>query len=473
MVDLKPTISQFCSLIGVDLRCVDSPDGLADFCADGAVLLRFLTIMFPDDFWTIYPISDAGFHGSFIFARKCADCGLESGLVPCGVFTGKVEEETRLVTAISFLLSKHVKSSTQSLSEGVLEDFDACVYLISRWKSTVRILSSEEHVFGKLAHSVRRLVEEGIPRAAREHAWLVMSGALHQVRARNPSYLSLFPRALEESAHQELIDLDISRTFQDSPEWRKKGFDQVTRRILLAYSIRNPSLGYCQGLSYIAGLLAAVASEEVAFCIFSTILEDGLVPPDYYTSLKGAVVDQQVIEALAIRFIPGLEVSDEISFMSIPWSMCLFSTSFSMQVSIRLWDYMFAFGPCVLFRVSLGLLYSLGGSMHGARDRLKQIEVSTTESDISVYFKQFESVSNELLAEIRNEIRSASPPSDCFLSVTKETGPLSVSDADFFAAESAASSSSVRPGNRTRKREKEARKRVVEGLCKFMFSQQS
>jgi hypothetical protein len=470
MVDLKPTINKFCSSVGVGDDAIASPDHFGKLCQDGSLLLRFLKVTFPYDLWTLYPISDAGFQGVFFYVRKCVDCELDRDCLPCPLHISGGQSIDCLVSSINLLMSKVDQQQSHQHSGPVSEECDVCTCLVCRWKNVVRVLSSEEHVFGKLSHSVRRLVEEGIPKVVREHAWLILSGALQKVRARHPSYISLFPRALEESRHVDLIDLDISRTFQDSAEWRRKKFDQVTRRILIAYSIRNPTLGYCQGLSYIAGLLATVASEEVAFCIFTTVIEDGLLPPDYYTTLKGAVVDQQVLEILVERFIPNLSLSEEISFLSIPWSMCLFSTSFSMDVSIRLLDFLFAFGPCVLFRVSLGLLNSLGScSGSNVREKLRLIEQTTSSSDIALFFSMFDSVSNELVEEIRNTVRSgdAQDTSSCYLSVLEngEASSLRVSDDHFFGG-----SSDPRCGGSESLLRKEARRRVLDGLCKFMFS---
>jgi len=471
MVDLERILTKFSSLLDTDCLHCDSSRAIHSLCRDGSMLLRFLFVLFPNDFWSIYRISDARFQGAFLFARKCVDCGMDRATVPCPLSIADGATAEGLILAISFLMSKAEQYEPELHTGPVSEESgDTCTCLRCRWSRVIRVLCTEDHVLGRFSPSVRRLVEEGIPSAAREHAWLIMSGALQNVRSRHPSYQSLFPRAFEESAHVDLIDLDISRTFQDCVEWRQKGFDRVTRRILLAYSIRNPSLGYCQGLSYIAGLLAMVASEEVAFCIFLTIIEDGLVPPDYYTSLRGALVDQQVLETLLVRFVDGFDLFDEISCLSIPWSMCLFSTSFSMDVCIRLWDFLFAFGPCVLFRVGLGLLHALMNSGTKSREKLKQIELSTSSADISVYVSQFSGVTNELIAEIRDEIRSHSSPGgsyDCFLlSVNSGESGLSVSDDNFYGSSPSSSSLAVSDT----KRRKEARRRAVQGLSQFMFS---
>jgi len=53
------------------------------------------------------------------------------------------------------------------------------------------------------------------------------------------------------------------------------------RRILVAYTKRNPIVGYCQGMNFILGRLIKFLSEEEAFWVF-TLLIESVLPLDYY-----------------------------------------------------------------------------------------------------------------------------------------------------------------------------------------------
>jgi hypothetical protein len=339
--------------------------------------------------------------------------------------------------------------------------------------------------------SLKRLVEEGIPSVIREHAWLYLSGALNLMRTRRPEYKALFPKAFE-SPHLELIDLDISRTFADDPNWRNRGYDTVTRRVLAGYSIRNKTVGYCQGLSYLVGTLVTVVNEESAFLILSAIIEDGLLPSDYYTSLKGALVDRQVLDLLVERFIPGLAeafslIEDagnvaDFTFMSIPWHMCLFSANLSHNKAIRVWDFLLSLGPCVLFRVSLGILNELADQLRirlraaGAissqkavfldvRNILRQIEQRTTIDDLAIYcFHQFGECTNALIDQYRDSVRRQEIPmagGAPALAVTIEESPCRrVSDEKYFG--------DPRISTTARDERREIIKRTIDGLGDFM-----
>jgi hypothetical protein len=56
------------------------------------------------------------------------------------------------------------------------------------------------------------------------------------------------------------------------------------RRILCAYSKRNPLIGYCQGMNFIVARIGKymLQQEEQAFWIFTSLLEN-ILPIDYYT----------------------------------------------------------------------------------------------------------------------------------------------------------------------------------------------
>ena len=493
MVDLRPAISRFCDIVGLPAHHDSAPSGVGRQLSDGKLLLVFLQTQFPASPWSIYPLSDVNFHGAFIYNQFCVDSGLDRACIPDGFDIVNARNTDTLLISIHHVLLLPESKKCILHSGPLLDDADVCSCLLCRWRSAIRVLSPAAHAWSpaKLPNSIRRLVEDGIPSSVREHAWLILSGGLDLMRTRRPDYISLFPKALV-SPHIEQIDLDISRTFQEYPEWRRKGYDVITRRVLAAYSVRNSSIGYCQGLSYIAGLLVTVASEESAFVILAATIEDGLLPPDYYTSLQGAVIDLQVLEKLIVTTLPNLisaleERLSEYSFVSIPWNMCLFATALSIDASIRVWDFLFSAGPCVLFRISLGLLRELETRiivgripMSEVRNQLKKIEEKTNDGDVLMYCLQFDECTNEVVMGLREKLRMDSKTTEesdrkSFLSVVdvvEDSLTTCVSDEGYFGPASSEStgttdSKSVVAISDRRKR-KEARKGVIDGLSHFM-----
>jgi hypothetical protein len=82
----------------------------------------------------------------------------------------------------------------------------------------------------------------------------------------NPAnYYSLLCNATElwPSPYEHQINLDLLRTCPEDPYFQSKDILKSLKRILLAYTRRNQSIGYCQGFNFIAARLLKVLRNEV------------------------------------------------------------------------------------------------------------------------------------------------------------------------------------------------------------------
>ena len=61
-------------------------------------------------------------------------------------------------------------------------------------------------------------------------------------------------------AHQ--IDLDLKRTFPNDEKCMKDEFLLKMRNILLCYSIRNNTVGYCQGMNFLVARFLLIMENE-------------------------------------------------------------------------------------------------------------------------------------------------------------------------------------------------------------------
>ena len=62
------------------------------------------------------------------------------------------------------------------------------------------------------------------------------------------------------------------------------------RNVLYSIVVRNPTIGYCQGMNFIAARLLYCMKEEEAFWTMTQIVECYL-PLDYYSNMIGVLVD--------------------------------------------------------------------------------------------------------------------------------------------------------------------------------------
>jgi len=74
---------------------------------------------------------------------------------------------------------------------------------------------------------------------------------------------------------------DLPRTFPKSRVMSSEEGQAALGRVLLAFSVHKPSIGYCQSMNYIAALLLMVMQddEEHAFWLLVSLIDDGGNPP--------------------------------------------------------------------------------------------------------------------------------------------------------------------------------------------------
>ena len=193
-------------------------------------------------------------------------------------------------------------------------------------------------------------------------------------------------RAKEEWAMQ--IDLDVDRTFPENDIFRTHG-KEALRRILRAYSRRNPKTGYCQGMNYIAAFIwLAVrnsdsfnasssssnnsrseaddddkkdeeAIEKTAFWIFTAALDGHALCREIHArDLRGTVREFGVLHSILTwrnkrlsRYLDDIGV--DFACCEPRWLVCVFLESFPSETVARIFDSLFANGFKVWHRVAV------------------------------------------------------------------------------------------------------------------------
>ena len=107
------------------------------------------------------------------------------------------------------------------------------------------------------------LIILGTPSYYRPKLWLLCSGAKKELEENKNYYKNLLELSKKIPCfYESQILKDIPRT---KPEILKKNpsFKEKMRNILVCYSIRNNSIGYCQGFNFIIVRLLEVLQNEV------------------------------------------------------------------------------------------------------------------------------------------------------------------------------------------------------------------
>lgn len=65
------------------------------------------------------------------------------------------------------------------------------------------------------------------------------------------------------SPYESQIDLDLDRTFPQDPFFQDKKNIEKLKKVLLAFTRRESTIGYCQGFNFIVGKILKVCENEV------------------------------------------------------------------------------------------------------------------------------------------------------------------------------------------------------------------
>ncbi|GHJ83929.1 hypothetical protein NliqN6_0331 [Naganishia liquefaciens] len=207
----------------------------------------------------------------------------------------------------------------------------------------------------------QRLLQVGLPSRLRGELWEVMSGSIYLRYANRSTYaLLLEANKGKTSQSTDEIEKDLNRSLPEYKAYQtEEGLGRL-RRVLVAYSFRNPELGYCQALNIVVAGLLIYMSEEQAFWLLE-VLCDRMLPGYYSPSMEGTLLDQRVFESLVAKHLPVIydhfhSVDVQISVASLPWFLSLYINSMPLIFAFRIVDCVLAMGVKVLFQIGLAVL---------------------------------------------------------------------------------------------------------------------
>ncbi|XP_061567003.1 TBC1 domain family member 1 isoform X2 [Cololabis saira] len=219
------------------------------------------------------------------------------------------------------------------------------------------------------AETIHAAVTQGVPRQHRGEIWKFLSEQylLRQtVPARPPPNIMPYKELLKQlTSQQHAILIDLGRTFPTHPYFQAQlGAGQLSLyNILKAYSLLDPEVGYCQGLSFIAGVLLLHMGEEDAFNMLKFLMYDVGLRKQYRPDMIILQIQMYQLSRLLHdyhRDLHGHLEQQEIgpSLYATPWFLTLFASHFPLGFVARVFDMLFLQGSEVIFKVALSLLGS-------------------------------------------------------------------------------------------------------------------
>ncbi|XP_076026582.1 TBC1 domain family member 2B [Genypterus blacodes] len=261
------------------------------------------------------------------------------------------EEEEKLVAKVRALELKSLSMTDQEVSVGV------------KWENYLSGTLNRDLV---RSPELKALVRSGVPHAHRSQVWhWCVTFHVRKFRDHLPVdyYETLLNVARDKpNPASKQIELDLLRTLPNNKHYSSPSADgiQKLRNVLLAFSWRNPDIGYCQGLNRLAAIALLYLDQEEAFWCLIAIVEV-FMPCDYYTkTLLGSQVDQRVFKDLMSEKLPRLHAHFEqhkvdFSLITFNWFLVAFVDSVVSDILFKIWDAFLYEGPKIIFRCALAL----------------------------------------------------------------------------------------------------------------------
>ncbi|XP_037685492.1 TBC1 domain family member 1 isoform X3 [Choloepus didactylus] len=212
-------------------------------------------------------------------------------------------------------------------------------------------------------------VGQGVPRHHRGEIWKFLAEQYHlrhQFPSKQQPKDTPYKELLKQlTSQQHAILIDLGRTFPTHPYFSAQlGAGQLSLyNILKAYSLLDQEVGYCQGLSFVAGVLLLHMSEEEAFKMLKFLMFDMGLRKQYRPDMIILQIQMYQLSRLLHDYHRDLynhleEHEIGPSLYAAPWFLTVFASQFPLGFVARVFDMIFLQGSEVIFKVALGLLGS-------------------------------------------------------------------------------------------------------------------
>ncbi|EDV22855.1 uncharacterized protein TRIADDRAFT_58493 [Trichoplax adhaerens] len=251
-----------------------------------------------------------------------------------------------------------------------------------KWVSMTNDLKSWKRWMRWRHKKVIERCRKGIPSSVRGKAWQFLSGSYEIQKKHEGEFDKLLSQKVDESVMRD-IKKDIGRAFPYHEMFSKNGGpgQRELLRILQAYSVHNPSIGYCQAMAPIGALLLMHMTTEDAFWCFVTVCEkylSGFFSP----GLEAIQLEGQVFYALLQRHAPADKLNIEPLMFMTEWYMCAFARTLPWSLVLRVWDLLFIENVKIIHKVAIATIkltfdskekLDSSSSMHDTLRRLKNL----------------------------------------------------------------------------------------------------
>ncbi|XP_064142033.1 TBC1 domain family member 1 isoform X1 [Loxodonta africana] len=270
------------------------------------------------------------------------------------------KENQKLQASESDLLNKRLKLDYEEITPCLKE-------VTTVWEKMLSTPGRSKIKFDM--EKMHSAVGQGVPRHHRGEIWKFLAEQYHlrhQFPSKQQPKDTPYKELLKQlTSHQHAILIDLGRTFPTHPYFSAQlGAGQLSLyNILKAYSLLDQEVGYCQGLSFVAGILLLHMSEEEAFKMLKFLMFDMGLRKQYRPDMIILQIQMYQLSRLLHDYHRDLynhleEHEIGPSLYAAPWFLTVFASQFPLGFVARVFDMIFLQGSEVVFKVALSLLGS-------------------------------------------------------------------------------------------------------------------
>ncbi|XP_059831866.1 USP6 N-terminal-like protein [Hypanus sabinus] len=255
-----------------------------------------------------------------------------------------------------------------------------------------------------------RRVYKGIPLQLRGQIWSLLLD-LEKLKSENEGkYEKMKIQAQKFSSEIKQIDLDVNRTFRNHIMFRDRyGVkQQALFHVLIAYSVYNTEVSYCQGMSQLAAILLMYLNEEDAFWALSQLLTDqkhamhGFFIPGFPKLQRFQGHHDQILSKLMPKLKKHLDKEQmSTGIYTTKWFLQCFIERTPFTLTLRLWDIYILEGEKVLSAMAYTIMklhkkHLVKMSLEDLREFLQEIMSKNFHYEDDFVIDQLEKSINEL-----------------------------------------------------------------------------